>query len=113
MHATRSAACGGSILEQYSVKLLPAAYDDIDEIYGYIALHLQEPSTAQKLVQTLENAIFSLETLPCRGACRKTGAYANAHYRQLFVNNFTIVYRVEEEPKQVIIVTVRYAKRQF
>lgn len=40
-------------------------------------------------------------------------AYSNKGYRQLFVKNFTIVYRIDEEKKQVIIVTVRYSKCQF
>ena len=46
--------------------------------------------------------------MPYRGATRKIGRYANAGYRQLFVENYTIVYRIDEDKKLVIIVTVRY-----
>ncbi len=98
---------------KYSVKLLPRAYRDLDGIYTYIAETLIEPGIAAKLVDSLEEAIFSLESMPQRGAVRKTGAYANKGYRQLFVGNFTVVYRVAEAKKRVLGVTIRYSKSQF
>jgi plasmid stabilization system protein ParE len=98
---------------KYTVKLLPRAYCDLDGIYEYIAETLIEPDIAAKLVDSLEEAIFSLKSMPQRGALRKTGAYANKGYRQLFVGNFTVVYRVAEVRKRVLVVTVRYSKSQF
>ncbi len=98
---------------KYSVKLLPRAYRDLDDIYTYIAETLINPGTAAKLVDSLEEAIFSLESMPQRGALRKTGAYAHKGYRQLFVGNFTVVYRVAEVKKRVLVVTIRYSKSQF
>jgi len=98
---------------KYTVKLLPRAYRDLDGIYAYIAETLIDPSIAAKLVDSLEEAIFSLESMPQRGALRKTGAYANKGYRQLFVGNFTVLFRIEEPKKRVLIVTVRYSKSQF
>lgn len=99
---------------KYSVKLLPRAYRDLDDIYEYIAEMLIESGVAAKLVDSLEEAIFSLESMPQRGALRKIGAYAaNKGYRQLFVGNFTVVYRVAEAKKRVLVVTIRYSKSQF
>jgi plasmid stabilization system protein ParE len=89
------------------------AYRDLDGIYAYIAETLTEPDIAAKLSDSLDAAIFSLESMPGRGAPRETGAYANKGYRQLFVGNFTILYRVEETKKRVLIVTVKYSKSQF
>jgi len=66
---------------KYSVKLLPRAYRDLDGIYEYIAETLIEPGIAAKLANALEEAIFSLESMPQRGALRKIGAYANKGYR--------------------------------
>ena len=47
--------------------------------------------------------------MPERGAARHTGIYAKTGYRQLFVKNYIIVYRVLKEKKEVHIVTIRYA----
>lgn len=98
---------------KYSVKLLPRAYRDLDGIYEYIVETLIEPGVAAKLIDSLEEAIFSLESMPQRGALRKTGAYANKGYRQLFVGNFTVVYRVAEAKKRVLVAMVCYSKSQF
>jgi addiction module RelE/StbE family toxin len=93
--------------------LKPKALEDIDSIYEYIALELQNVDAASKLVEKLEIAIFSLERLPYRGTERKIGMFANKGYRQIFLKNFTIIYRVDSKKKQVIIVHVVYSKRDF
>ncbi len=100
-------------MDKYLVKLYPRAYRDLDGIYTYIAGTLLEPATASKMADELENAIYSLETLPERGAIRCIGAYANQGYRQLFHKNYTIIYRVLKEKKEVHIITVRYTPCNF
>ena len=99
-------------MEQYSVKLLRRAVQDLDDIYGYIAQTLLEPETASHLLGRLEDAIFSLETLPYRCPERRVGTYANHGYRQLFVEGYTIIFRIDEPKKLVVIVTVRSSLRQ-
>lgn len=100
-------------MDKYDVKLYARAYRDIDEIYTYVAENLSEPSTALNMVDALEEAIYSLEQMPERGAVRRTGIYAEAGYRQLFVKNYVIIYRVLKEEKEVHVVTVRYAPSNF
>ncbi len=98
---------------KYKVKLYPRAYRDLDEIYSYIAVNLSESDTAEKMLNALEEAVFSLEEFPERGSIRHIGAYANQDYRQIFVKNYTIIYRVHKDIQEVHIVTVRYAPSQF
>ncbi|WP_240843758.1 type II toxin-antitoxin system RelE/ParE family toxin [Acidaminobacter sp. JC074] len=100
-------------MDRYKVMLKQKALDDIDSIYEYIALGLQNTDAALKLVDDLEAAIFSLENLPYRGTERKIGMFAYKGYRQLFINNFTIIYRVNQKDKQVVIVHVIYSKRDL
>ena len=102
---------GGSTLDKYQVRLMNQALQDLDEIYCYIARNLQEPGAAAELLDALESEILSLEYLPYRCAERRTGSFANGGYRQLMVKNYIVVYRVDEVRKQVLIVTVRYARR--
>ena len=100
-------------MDKYVVKLLPKAYRDIEQIYNYISQNFEEKEIALKLVNEIEDTIFSLESLPYRGAERKIGLYANKGYRQLFLKNFGVIYRVDEDKKYVIIVTVRYSRSNF
>ena len=100
-------------MDKYTVYISPQAYRDIDEIYRYIAEELLAPNTASDTADEIEEAILSLEQLPERGAERKVGIYANKGYRQLFVKNYTIVYRADKESKTVMIITVKYSHRNF
>ena len=100
-------------MDSYAVKLYARAMHDLDAIYGYIAGQLLVPETAQEMVADLEKAILSLEQMPERGALRTVGVYAHGGYRQLFVKNYVIVYRVLRDKKEVHIVTVRYAPSNF
>lgn len=100
-------------MDKYEVKLLSKALRDLDGIYAYIAKNLLESGTAAKLLDELEAQILSLEHLPYRCPERRSGAYANKGYRQLFVKNYTVIYRIDESEKEVVIVTVRYSKSSF
>lgn len=100
-------------MDKYEVRLLNRALQDLDDIYGYIARTLAEPGTATELIDTLESEILSLEYLPYRCPERRSGAYAKDGYRQLMVKNYIVIYRVNEAERQVIIVTVRYARSSF
>ena len=104
---------GGNILDKYTVKLLSRALEDLDKISAYIASNLHEPGTAESMIDALVEGILSLESMPYRFPERRTGSYANRGYRQLMVKNYAVIYRVDEAQKQVIVVTVRYARRQF
>ncbi len=104
---------GENILDKYVVKLYTRAHRDLDNIYAYISEVLSEPGTALNMVDELESAILSLEQLPERGAIRRVGAYANGSYRQLFIKNYCIIYRLLKERKEVHIVTIRYMPSNF
>lgn len=98
---------------KYSVKLLDRALRDLDGIHDYIANTLLEPETALNLISRIGDAIMSLETMPYRCSERKRGAYANRGYRQLFVENYTAVFRIDEAKKTVVVATVRYSPSEF
>lgn len=100
-------------MDRFTIKLLPRAYRDIDQIYGHILEAFMVTETAENLVKSVEDAILGLEEFPYRGSERKVGVYANRGYRQLFIKNFTIVYRIDEKMKCVIIVTVKYSPSCF
>ena len=61
---------------KYRAKLMSRALRDLDNIYTYIARNLLEQGTAEKLIDTLEGEILSLESMPYRCAERRVGVYA-------------------------------------
>ena len=99
--------------DRYKVRLTSRALRDLDGIYEYVSKTLLEPETAINLVEEIEREILSLECFPNRCPLRRTGVYADKGYRQLLVKNYTVIFRVEESEKTVVIVTLRYAASQF
>jgi len=95
------------------VTLFDRAYRDLDSIYDYVANTLLEPGVALSIIDGIETALLSLDTMPHRCPERKIGAYANKGYRQLFVGNYTALFRIDEARKLVMILTVRYSSSQF
>ena len=100
-------------MDNYKVIISPRAYQNIDDIYEYIANSLFDAQAAMNFVDKLEEAILSLEIMTQRFSKRQVGAYTNKGYRQLFVKNFTVIYRIEETSKKVFIITIRYSKSNF
>ena len=100
-------------MDKFTVKLYSNAANDLDEIYAYIEISIKEPELAGKLIDELEEAFFSLEYFPERGSFRQVGAYAGKKYRQLFVKNYVIFYKVLKNKKEVHIVTIRYTASNF
>ncbi len=98
---------------KYEVLISSKAYRELDSIYEYIKMEFKEPMTALRIVELIEENILNLNNMPYRGAVRKVGIYANKGYRQIFVKNYTIIYRIDEDNKQVIIITIRYSARDF
>jgi len=72
-----------------------------------------ESSVAMNIVDDIEDALLSLEIMPHRCPERKVGVYARQGYRQLFVGNYTVLFRIDEERKLVMVVTIRYSSSQF
>ena len=97
----------------YTVKMFDRAYRDLDSIYDYIASTLLEPGIALNIINDIESSILSLDTMPHRCPERKIGFYANQGYRQLFIGNYTVLFRIDETHRHVLIVTIRYSSSQF
>ena len=113
MHVRHFPLCGENTLDKYVIKIYTRAYRDLETIYTYIAKNLLAPDSALALIDHLESAILSLEHMPEHGAIRRMGIYAKGDYRQQFVKNYIIVYRVYKQTKEVHIVTLQYAPRNL
>ena len=100
-------------MDLYIVTMSDRAVRDLDEIYSYIASVLIEPEIALSLINEIEASILSLDIMPHRCPERKVGVYASRGYRQLFIKNYTVLFRIVENRKQVIIITIRYSAMQF
>lgn len=97
----------------YKIMISPKAMDDLDEAYSSIAELSESKEITERYISNIEEAIFALEKIPKKGGFREYGKYAAKGYRQIFVNKYTIVYRIDEAAKEIIIITIRPTASRF
>lgn len=93
--------------------LYPRAFRDIDDIYAYIALEKMSPENAKGQTDRIWDAIKSLEQLPESHQDRLVGRFAGKGYKQLIVDNYIIIFKIDKEQNRVYIVTVQYQGRNI
>lgn len=100
-------------MDKYKVKLNPRAILELDSIYEYIANDKLAPENAKGQADRIKKAILNLDTFPQSHQERNEGRYAGKGYRQLLVDNYVAIFRIDEAKKTVYIVTVQYQGRNL
>lgn len=100
-------------MDKYNVKLNKRAFRDMDSIFDYIALEKLSPENAKGQTDRIWKALKSLETFPQSHQERIVGRYAGKNYRQLLIDNYIAIFRIDESTKTVFIVTVQYQGRNI
>ena len=102
-----------NILDKYKVKINPKAIRELDSIYEYIAKEKLSPENAKGQVDRIKKAILNLDTFPQSHQERNEGRYAEKDYRQLLIDNYIVIFRIDETSKIVYVVTVQYQGRNL
>lgn len=100
-------------MDKYKVKINPKAIRELDSIYQYIANEKLAPENAKGQVDRIKKAILKLDTFPQSHQDRNEGRYAGKGYRQLLVDNYIVIIRIDEVNKVVYVVTVQYQGRNL
>ena len=98
-------------MDKFKIILNERAFKDIDDIFAYIALEKQSPEYAQGQTDRIWNALRTLDTFPQSHQERNEGRYAGKGYRQLLIDNYVAIFKIDESKKVVTIVTVLYQGR--
>lgn len=97
----------------YKVSISTRAFKDIENIFAYIALEKQSPENAKGQTDRIWQALKTLENFPQSHQERKEGYYAGKGYRQLLIDNYIAIFKINETQKAVTIVTVQYHGRNL
>ena len=100
-------------MDRYKVKINPKAIRELDSIYQYIANEKLAPENAKGQVDRIKKAILNLDTFPQSHQERNEGRYALKGHRQLLIDNYIIIFRIDEINKFVYIVTIQYQGRNL
>lgn len=100
-------------MDKYKVKINPRAIRELDHIYEYIANVKLAPENAKEQVDRIKKAILGLETFPQSHQERNEGRYAAKDYHQLLIDNYIVIFRIDEPNKTVYVVTIQYQGRNL
>ena len=100
-------------MDKYKVKFNPRAIRELDHIYEYIANEKLAPENAKGQVDRIKKAVLSLDTFPQSHQERNESRYAGKGYRQLLVDNYIAIFRIDELQKTVYVVTIQYQGRSL
>lgn len=100
-------------MNKYKIKINPRAIRELDSIYKYIANEKLDPENAKGQVDRIKKAILDLDTFPQSHQERSEGRYAGKGYRQLLIDNYIVIFKIDEVNKIVYVVTLQYQGRNI
>ena len=92
-------------MDNYRIVLTPQSYKDLDDVYAVVLRLSADKETARNYIETIKAAIRKLTTFPKRGTIRTTGKFIGN--RQIFIKEYTVINRVNDHEKKIIILTIK------
>ena len=94
--------------DDYSIIYSDEAKDDLRNIFIYIAYHLQSRDNAEGQVNRIREAIRKLHSFPKRNPTVPYEPWASLGMRRLNVDNYAVLYLIDEDNQLVEIVRIPY-----
>jgi addiction module RelE/StbE family toxin len=98
---------------KYTLKITPAAKEDLEKIYDYITNELYNESAAENLLDKIEESFMRLKEFPYSCNFVSDEFLENKGYRKLIIDNYIGFYIVDEIKNEVIIMRVLYGKQKY
>ena len=98
---------------EYRVKLTDQFLDEFEEICDYISNKLKNIDASNRLREKVIYNILLLENSPRMCTEIEKVDRTERQYRRLVVNNYVILYTIDEEEKIVYIAHIYYGVRNY
>ena len=95
---------------KYTYSFTPLAEQDVDAVLEYISEKLHNVKAANDLLDNIEEAIEKACVLPY--GFPDCGIYfiSDEQIRHVPIDNYVLIYEIDEDKKRLIILRFRYAK---
>ena len=97
----------------YSLVVTAQAESDLDDIVAYLVQKLSTPSAACELLDSIEECYQNLRRTPYMyGECSDIRLQTEG-YRRAVINNYVLVYKINESSQTVMIMRYFYGARDY
>jgi addiction module RelE/StbE family toxin len=97
----------------YHVKLTEPAKTDLEEIDDYISNELSAPLTAEKMIDTIEEALAKLSFSPQSYSKVRDDRLSAKGYRWIGMKHYLAFYTIDEPQKTVYVERILYGRRDW
>lgn len=98
---------------EYSIKLTEEFIEEIDDICDYISINLKAVDAANRLREKVIYNILLLERTPRMFAEIDKIDKTERQYRRIVVNNYVILYTIDDKNKTIYIAHIYYGGRNY
>ncbi len=95
---------------KYNYKFTETAKNDLSAVLDYIATKLCNIKAANNILQKIENSIEQIRTFPYAQSDCKEYLIEDNLIRKIIIDNYVLVYQINEDEKLIIILRFRYAQ---
>ena len=99
--------------EIYEIEFTEDCREEIDEIYEYISEKLVAENSAKKKKKKMRDAIMDLSESPNLYMKIEKKDKLKREYRRIVIDNFVVLYTVDESNKKVYIAHMYYGRRDY
>lgn len=99
--------------EIYEIEFTEDARDEIREIYEYISENLVNESAAKRLMRKMRDSVMDLAESPKIYAKIEKKDRMKREFRRMVVDNFIVLYTIDEEKKTIYISHMYYGRRNY
>lgn len=98
---------------QYRVIITPTAYKEMNKIYNYITEDLCAENAARRLMEKVEEEVQKLKCAPKIHTEIKKFDELKRNYRRIVINNYVLLYTINEEENIVFVSHMYYGGRNY
>lgn len=99
--------------EIYEIEFTEDCRDEINEIYEYISEKLVAENSAKKLMRKMRDAVMDLSETPNLYMKIEKKDRNKREFRRMVIDNFVVLYTVDENSKKVYIAHMYYGRRNY
>lgn len=98
---------------KFSYKFSPKAYRDLENILSYIEEELCNAKASKDLAEEVFSTLESVIAFPDAGLPIQNEYVKDQSLKRVLIKNYTLIYKVVEEEKLIVVVRFIYSKRDF
>ena len=94
-------------MDNYEIFMTPRASFELEEAFVDILELSASLDIAENYVDSIKSAVDKLSTFPKRGRIRERGEFAGKGYREIYIKEYNVIYRIDEQARQIHIVAIK------